>query len=62
MYYVDLDLVDKAKEVLESTLKSSSMYLEEENKYVKIINLFIYKIYLVAKRLAFVISIKFKIL
>ena len=41
MYYVDLELVDKAKEVLESTLKSSSMYLEEENKYVKIINLFV---------------------
>jgi hypothetical protein len=34
MYYVDLDLVDKAIEVLESTLKSSSNYLEEENKYV----------------------------
>jgi hypothetical protein len=34
MYYVDLDLIEKAKEVLESTLKSSSMYLEEENKYV----------------------------
>lgn len=35
MYYVDLDLVDKAKEVLENTLKSSSNYLEEENKYLQ---------------------------
>lgn len=35
MYYVDLDLVEKAKEVLESTLKTSSNYLEEENKYVR---------------------------
>lgn len=38
MYYVDLDLVEKAKEVLEATLKTSSVYLDEENKYVK--NLF----------------------
>jgi len=34
MYYVDLDLVEKAKEVLEATLKTSSNYLEEDNKYV----------------------------
>jgi hypothetical protein len=34
MYYVDLDLIEKAKEVLENTLKSSSIYLEEENKNV----------------------------
>ena len=41
MYYVDLDLVDKAKEVLESTLKSSSNYLEEENKYVILFFIFL---------------------
>lgn len=34
MYYVDLDLVEKAKEVLEATLKTSSTYLDEDNKYV----------------------------
>jgi hypothetical protein len=41
MYYVDLDLVEKAKEVLEATLKTSSMYLDEDNKYVnKFFNFF----------------------
>lgn len=34
MYYVDLDLVEKAKDVLEATLKTSSNYLDEDNKYV----------------------------
>lgn len=46
MYYVDLDLVEKAKEVLESTLKSSSNYLEEENKYV---NYFLLKLIFLQK-------------
>lgn len=34
MYYTDLDLIERAKEVLESTIKTSSHYLDEDNKYV----------------------------
>ncbi len=35
MYYVDLDLIDNAKDLIESTVKICSNYFEEDDKNVK---------------------------
>lgn len=32
MYYVDLDLLDDAKDVLESAMKTNSLYFEQDDK------------------------------
>ncbi len=40
MYYVDLELVDNAKDLIESTIKICLTFFEEDDKNVK---LFFYK-------------------
>ena len=44
MYYVDIDLVDNAKDLIESTVKMCTNYFEEDDKNVnKCIYIFSFK-------------------
>ncbi len=36
MYYVDLDLIDNAKDLIESTIKLCNSFFEEDDKNVRI--------------------------
>jgi hypothetical protein len=54
MYYVDMDLVDYARDLIESTVRLCSNYFEEDDKNVKFLFLILISI-LATKRMAYFI-------